>query len=394
MSDTNPETRGQVVLLHDAGGDRSQTVAALPRIIDGLRAKGLELVPISQLAGWTYDQVMPPVPPEDRSGIVNWYVFLTASWLQATMHVLFLLAIGLGLARLVALCGLAIWSRYRPAAPPPLAASDAAVVSVLIPAFNEAKVIAGSVAHILQSRHVKLEVIVIDDGSTDATSDVVRENFAADPRVTLLTLPNGGKARAINAGLAVAHGEVVVRPRRRYAFRARHHCPARALVRRPQDRRRGRQRQGRQPHKPHHALAGAGVHNGPEPRAACALCPGLHHGGAGRRRCVAPLGAHRAGRLPHRYARRGSGSHHRHSEGRVPRGLRSRRRGLDGGAGQPSPDWPNSASVGRSARCNACGSTPTSRCGRAMARSASSRCRRPGCSRSCSALSRRLSISC
>ena len=60
MADTNPETRGQIVLLHDAGGDRSHTVAALPRIIDALRAKGLEIVPVSALAGWTFDQVMPP----------------------------------------------------------------------------------------------------------------------------------------------------------------------------------------------------------------------------------------------------------------------------------------------------------------------------------------------
>ena len=73
-----------------------------------------------QLAGWTFDQVMPPLPPEDHSALVNWYVFITASWLQATMHWLFMLAIGLGLARLVALCGLALWSRYKAVPPPPL----------------------------------------------------------------------------------------------------------------------------------------------------------------------------------------------------------------------------------------------------------------------------------
>jgi cellulose synthase/poly-beta-1,6-N-acetylglucosamine synthase-like glycosyltransferase/peptidoglycan/xylan/chitin deacetylase (PgdA/CDA1 family)/spore germination protein YaaH len=210
VADTNPETRGQIVLLHDAGGDRSPTVAALPRIIDALRAKGLKIVPASALAGWTLDQVMPPVPPEDRSALVNWYVFITASWLQAAMHWLFTLAIGLGLARLAALCGLAIWSRYKAVAPPPLSASDGVAVSVLIPAFNEAKVIAGSVARILESTHAKLEVIVIDDGSTDGTSDVVRRNFGSDPRVILITLPNGGKARAINRGLLSAQGEVLV----------------------------------------------------------------------------------------------------------------------------------------------------------------------------------------
>src|SRR5262249_13768986 len=89
MADTNPETRGQIELLHDAGGDRSQTVAALPRMIDALRAKGFDVVPVSALAGWTVDQVMPTLPPEDRSAVINWYVFITASWVQAAMHFLF-----------------------------------------------------------------------------------------------------------------------------------------------------------------------------------------------------------------------------------------------------------------------------------------------------------------
>lgn len=210
MADTNPETRGQIVLMHDAGGDRSQTVAALPRMIDALRAKGFEIAPVSALAGWTLDQVMPPLPPEDHSAIVNRYVFLTASWVQAAMHWLFALAIGVGLARLVMLCGLALWSRYKHAPVPPMAASEGVAVSVLIPAFNEAKVIGESVARILDSTGVEIEVIVIDDGSTDGTSDIVRERFGTDPRVILITIPNGGKARAVNTGLARAHGEIIV----------------------------------------------------------------------------------------------------------------------------------------------------------------------------------------
>src|SRR5438067_1647514 len=83
-------------------------------------------------------------------------------------------------------------------------------VSVLIPAFNEERVIERSVRQVLESVDVQLEVIVIDDGSRDRTSPIVKECFGADPRVRLLTLENSGKARALNRGLALANGEFVV----------------------------------------------------------------------------------------------------------------------------------------------------------------------------------------
>ena len=87
--------------------------------------------------------------------------------------------------------------------PPPLQ-------TVLIPAYNEGKVIAGAVRHILASDYPNLEVIVIDDGSADDTSEQVRIHFASDPRVRLFRVPNGGKAAALNIGLKEARGDVVV----------------------------------------------------------------------------------------------------------------------------------------------------------------------------------------
>ena len=71
---------------------------------------------------------------------------------------------------------------------PPLA-------SILIPALNEAKVIVPAVQQILMSDYPNLEVIVVDDGSEDGTSDLIRKHFATDPRVTLVAKTNGGKAR-------------------------------------------------------------------------------------------------------------------------------------------------------------------------------------------------------
>ncbi|MGA8770909.1 MAG: glycosyltransferase, partial [Rhodomicrobium sp.] len=153
---------------------------------------------------------MPPVPVDDPSPVVNRYVFFTYSWLQGAVTTLFLAAIGLGLARLLALCGLALVGRARANKRGVPADAGELSVSVLIPAFNEAKVIAASVRQILASTHRKVRIIVIDDGSTDGTSDVVRASFAGDQRVSLVTTQNGGKARAINFGLAHADGDIIV----------------------------------------------------------------------------------------------------------------------------------------------------------------------------------------
>src|SRR5262249_55997012 len=58
---------GSVILLHDAGGDRSQTVEAVPRILDWLRARGDTVVPLSTLLGTTRDAVMPPLQGNSQS---------------------------------------------------------------------------------------------------------------------------------------------------------------------------------------------------------------------------------------------------------------------------------------------------------------------------------------
>ena len=121
---------------------------------------------------------------------------------------------------------------------------------------------------VLASRDVEIEVIVIDDGSKDRTSAIVRAAFADEPRVRLLTLENGGKARALNRGLDAGERRDRDRARRRHAVRADHDRAARALVRRPAARRGRGQCQGRQPRQSRHALAGAGIYHRAEPRAA------------------------------------------------------------------------------------------------------------------------------
>ena len=211
INTTNPDRKGQVVLLHDGGGDREQTVEALPRIIDGLRAEGYQFVTVSTLAGLTRDQTMPPLAPGSLSRWADRSVFLTLGLLGHFIRWLLVAAIALGIGRLLLLGALALLNRAKERRRvPPALGDDPPLVSVLIPAYNEAKVIASSIRQILRSRYANLEVIVVDDGSTDATSAVVREHYANEPRVRLLTIANGGKAHAVNTALRESNGAVVV----------------------------------------------------------------------------------------------------------------------------------------------------------------------------------------
>ena len=208
VSDPNPDARGNIILLHDSGGDRSQTVKLLPELIDTMRARGFSFVPVSELGGFTREQVM-PAQPLTVMLYENRVVFLTLSFLGQALYYCFLAAIILGVGRLFMLCGLAVFNRLRKKTEPAVV-DGGHPVTVLIPAFNEEKVIVSTIERILASDYRELEVLVIDDGSKDHTAYIVRSHFMRDRRVGVISIPNGGKANALNVGLSNARGEVVV----------------------------------------------------------------------------------------------------------------------------------------------------------------------------------------
>ncbi|MGH3325352.1 MAG: bifunctional polysaccharide deacetylase/glycosyltransferase family 2 protein [Streptomyces sp.] len=118
---------------------------------------------------------------------------------------------GLGMLRLVLLALLARvhvrrLSRYRPGAPWLREVTEP--VTVLVPAHNEEAGIAATVHSLLASTHPRLQIIVIDDGSTDGTADIARR--IRDPRVTVVRQPNTGKSGALNTGLGYARCDIVV----------------------------------------------------------------------------------------------------------------------------------------------------------------------------------------
>ena len=207
--DPSPYNRGNIILMHDSGGDRSQTIALLPVLIDTMRAKGYTFVPVSALGGFTRDDVMPRLS-FTMSLYADRAVFLTISYLAQFLYYCFLGAIVLGVARLLVLAGLALWQRARGVGTPLPESRTPQLVTVLIPAFNEEKVIVATIERILASDYPNLEVLVIDDGSKDHTAYIARSHFAREPRVGVISIPNGGKANALNVGLANAQGAVVV----------------------------------------------------------------------------------------------------------------------------------------------------------------------------------------
>ncbi len=206
-----PVRSENVVLLHDSGGDRSQTVAALPMIIDQLRQRGYRFVPVSTLAGLSRAQAMPSLSPTDRvAAETDLALFDMLDFAVWGLRALFAVALSLGIARAIALTGIALLSARREARQTIPRIDSKTFVTVLIPAYNEERVIQRSVQQVLESADVRIEVIVIDDGSADATSEIVRKSFGKDRRVHLLRVKNGGKAVALNCGLALARSDLII----------------------------------------------------------------------------------------------------------------------------------------------------------------------------------------
>ena len=204
--------RGSIVLLHDGGGDRAQTVAALGPLIDSLRAEGDTLVLVSELIGIPREEAMPGLPPRTLvARIGELAAFGAFGLLQWTLYWIFLIAIALGFARLLFITTLAVIQHRRRHQDVDAPVTYAPTVSVIVPAFKEEQVIVKTIESLIAQNYPgALEVIVVDDGSPDATYDRAREAYGTHPRVRVFRKPNGGKASALNYGLTLATGEIVI----------------------------------------------------------------------------------------------------------------------------------------------------------------------------------------
>jgi cellulose synthase/poly-beta-1,6-N-acetylglucosamine synthase-like glycosyltransferase/peptidoglycan/xylan/chitin deacetylase (PgdA/CDA1 family)/spore germination protein YaaH len=213
LARTKTWMKGSIILMHDGGGDRSATVAALPVLIQALRAHGYKIVPVSQLIGKTREQVMPPIKGRQRIyAVIDSIAFMLISFFNHFVIGVFFVGDILMSGRLIIIGLFATIDRFRRRknyATPDYQPR----VAVLIPAYNEEKVIVRTIRSALMSNYKNIRIIVIDDGSKDATYQVACDTYAkeiAAGRVTVLTKPNGGKADALNYALTQTDEDIYV----------------------------------------------------------------------------------------------------------------------------------------------------------------------------------------
>jgi cellulose synthase/poly-beta-1,6-N-acetylglucosamine synthase-like glycosyltransferase/peptidoglycan/xylan/chitin deacetylase (PgdA/CDA1 family) len=204
-------SEGGIVLMHDAGGNRAETVAALPILIARLRALGYSFVRVSDLGGLTTAAVEVPVTGLQRLRGRAFDVMLA---IAGTVTGLLTLVV-FGVTALVALrmlAGLTLARIHvRRIARLDAALDHTPAVSILVPAYNEAVGIERAVRSLAASDYAgPFEVVVIDDGSTDATPDIVEALAHTLAGVRLIRQANAGKAAALNRGLAATRSEIVV----------------------------------------------------------------------------------------------------------------------------------------------------------------------------------------
>lgn len=200
------------VLLHDGGGNRAATLAYLKRLIPWARAHGYTFHSLPQVSHAVAARWTSRAPSLwDRETLwafqVRW--LLPNTLLRLLFWIAMVSVVVGGMTNVALAAGRDIRRRRRSTTAVRQRPGPSA--SAVVAAYNEEAVIGRCLAALCGSRCGELtEIIVVDDGSTDDTADIVRSWQERDRRVRLISRPNGGKAGALNRGFVEAGGEIVI----------------------------------------------------------------------------------------------------------------------------------------------------------------------------------------
>ena len=204
--------RGNIILLHDAGGDRSATVGALPRLIEDLQKQGYTFTTVAELLGKKRDDLMPRVPLGSGYRLLQFNSFIAelAYYIGQLLFALFILFLILGSIRLIMMLSLSILQRSKEKKLMQIPFTGNPLVSIIVPAFNEEVNAVSSLENLLRCDYPNFNIVFVDDGSKDSTYEKVSTAFANHPKIKVFTKPNGGKASALNYGIGHTNADYVV----------------------------------------------------------------------------------------------------------------------------------------------------------------------------------------
>ena len=224
------EKRGNIILLHDAGGkSRAETVKATQMIVDYFQKNGYKFISLSDYLHKKKADLMPPVPKGKGYYMMQFNMVLASIvyWLSNFFTSLFIIFILLGLTRLVIMIVLMVRERRRERYFNPNLALvcneggsglafetpnrvQCPLVSIIVPAYNEEVNAVSSLNNLLKQTYPNFNIIFVDDGSKDETYTRVLEAFSGYNKMKIYTKPNGGKASALNYGIAHTDADYVV----------------------------------------------------------------------------------------------------------------------------------------------------------------------------------------
>ncbi len=202
---TPPAGQGAVIMMHDAGGDRSETVAALDQLLTGLSGRGYRFTTVSAGLGLA-PSATAPTGVRLRGDVVR-IAQTGATVVIRAMSVLLGVALVLSLLRLLMQI-VAARVQVRRTRRQTRRRRYLGPVTVIVPAYNERANIAAAVRSLVGNDYPDVDVIVVDDGSTDDTAAIVERLRL--PRVRVIRQDNAGKPAALNAGIAAARTELLV----------------------------------------------------------------------------------------------------------------------------------------------------------------------------------------
>jgi cellulose synthase/poly-beta-1,6-N-acetylglucosamine synthase-like glycosyltransferase/spore germination protein YaaH/peptidoglycan/xylan/chitin deacetylase (PgdA/CDA1 family) len=201
---------GNIILLHDSGGDRDQTIEALPIIIADLKSRGYHFVTVSELLGLPQSEVMPEATKNLWESTVDLLTFNIMSYGSATISTLFFVCIILGVLRVILLCILAVYQKFNDQEKSHKTLANYSV-AVLVPAYNEGKVIIRTIDRLLELEYPKqYQIIAINDGSTDDTLQLLQDHYGTNPLVRIISQENRGKSIALNNAVNLVDADIIV----------------------------------------------------------------------------------------------------------------------------------------------------------------------------------------